>query len=666
MMLPTPRRRRLGAVLAVAVAATLSACFGDSCDGSPTETPPPPPPLTHEPAPLPPAPMREIVFAAQDDSTQLDVFGMHPDGTGVVQITNRIADEAPISVGSGGQAILEGVVDSASHYVAILNADGTNRRTVKIAGYGDLYYPRISRDGSFFVFAYVVSSNEYGIGRANVDGTGVRSLVTLSGVIYAAAVSPDGTQIAFANGPGGYSPTDLLLLKANGDVVRLVSGTVQVSSISWAPGGSIVYFTAGSPSGHDGEIYSVTADGKTVAQITHTLDDETDVDVSPDGKWLIAQGGTHFYLMGADGSNRKDITPAGVSGIFFPRWRANPSVAPQLTRVTVTPPSSTVDVGQTQSFTATALDQDGQPMSGAGSPTWSSSDPSVATIDAAGTAKALKAGSTTISATIAGKSGSATLTVEASVASVEVSPDSVSLAVGGSQAFTATPLDAAGQPLSGRAAATWASSDPSVATISASGVVQAQKAGAATITATIEGHSGTARVVVTPAGTSYAGTLYPGNRVTLKRLASGGIDTLTEVVFAGDHEPTGDKELEGFVHYDLSAIPAGAQVSAANLSVSQDPNGPPGDPFSLGALYVERATAEVLEETAVPSDAIVVANSTIETPVTVDVAPLIRAAIAAGQTDLILRFRFEKLQNDNGQFDLGLFNPAEIQLTYTK
>jgi hypothetical protein len=82
------------------------------------------------------------------------------------------------------------------------------------------------------------------------------------------------------------------------------------------------------------------------------------------------------------------------------------------------------------------------------------------------------------------------------VASVEVSPDSASVAVGETVQLTATPRDAEGQPLSGRTV-TWATSAPPVATVSSTGLVTGVGAGTATITATSEGIHGTSSVTVT-------------------------------------------------------------------------------------------------------------------------------------------------------------------------
>ena len=83
----------------------------------------------------------------------------------------------------------------------------------------------------------------------------------------------------------------------------------------------------------------------------------------------------------------------------------------------------------------------------------------------------------------------------APVTSVMVTPTSASVLQGQTLQLTATIKDSAGNVLSGRAV-TWTSSDASVATVSSSGLVRAVATGSVTITATSEGRSGTAAIVV--------------------------------------------------------------------------------------------------------------------------------------------------------------------------
>ena len=81
------------------------------------------------------------------------------------------------------------------------------------------------------------------------------------------------------------------------------------------------------------------------------------------------------------------------------------------------------------------------------------------------------------------------------VSSVVVSPPAPSLLVAATIQLAAVTLDAAGNTLVGRTV-TWSSSNPAVATVSATGLVTGVSAGIAIITASSEGKSGSSQVVV--------------------------------------------------------------------------------------------------------------------------------------------------------------------------
>jgi hypothetical protein len=86
-----------------------------------------------------------------------------------------------------------------------------------------------------------------------------------------------------------------------------------------------------------------------------------------------------------------------------------------LTNIAVTPANPTILAGGAQPFTATGTYSDGSTQNITRQATWNSSSPAVATINTSGLATAAAAGSTTISATLAGKSGSSVLTVQTPV-----------------------------------------------------------------------------------------------------------------------------------------------------------------------------------------------------------------------------------------------------------
>lgn len=173
--------------------------------------------------------------------------------------------------------------------------------------------------------------------------------------------------------------------------------------------------------------------------------------------------------------------------------------------VNVTPAAMTLtSAGQTQQFTASVLDQNGNAMAGAGV-RWSSDDQAV-TVSSTGVVTAMREGVATIRATSGGVTGTAGVTVIFAPTSVTVAQASLQFnALGVTQALTATARDANGGPLSG-ATFTWASSNTRVATVDASGLVTAVGNGTARITATSAGKSATASVTVAQATASVAVT----------------------------------------------------------------------------------------------------------------------------------------------------------------
>jgi len=211
-----------------------------------------------------------------------------------------------------------------------------------------------------------------------------------------------------------------------------------------------------------------------------------------------SQGGRHYghYRGSACGSFK-------VAGTSHPGQKSDTGnvtvtcTQPSIASVVVSPASASVPVGQTLQLTGTPEDANGNPLPGR-TISWSSGNSAVATVNGNGLVTGVAAGATTITATSEGTSGTAAVTVTSvPVASVTVSPATVSLQPGQTQQLTATPKDAGGNALSGRMV-TWASGSTAVATVSGSGLVSGVAAGSATITATSEGKSGSASVTVTP------------------------------------------------------------------------------------------------------------------------------------------------------------------------
>jgi uncharacterized protein YjdB len=175
---------------------------------------------------------------------------------------------------------------------------------------------------------------------------------------------------------------------------------------------------------------------------------------------------------------------------------ASLSLTQRAEMVTVTPDAATLEsLGETVQLTATASDAEGNTIADKVF-TWESSDESVATVSDSGLVTAVANGTATITATVDGVSGSATITVAQVAATVEVTPDTATLeSIGETVQMTAVASDANGNTIADKTF-TWTSSDDSVATVSDSGLVTAVATGSATITATVDGVSGTVLLTV--------------------------------------------------------------------------------------------------------------------------------------------------------------------------
>ncbi len=177
--------------------------------------------------------------------------------------------------------------------------------------------------------------------------------------------------------------------------------------------------------------------------------------------------------------------------------------------------------------------------------------------------------------------------VPAPVASVVLSPATVSVAAGSTVQLTATPRDSAGTALSGRTVS-WASSNGGVATVSGAGVVTGVTAGAATVTATSEGKSGTATVTVTAPLTTVTN---PGTVTDLR--VAGVADTGVTLAFTEVTNGGG-----GAASYDVRVVPGTSLTWGASApSVSRGTCATPVAGTTVGAqrsctvLGLARSTA---------------------------------------------------------------------------
>ena len=165
-----------------------------------------------------------------------------------------------------------------------------------------------------------------------------------------------------------------------------------------------------------------------------------------------------------------------------PQPPPQPPVQPVPTRITITPSKHTLNaVGQTVRLTALVQDQNNNTLTGA-VVTWSSGNPAVATVNNQGLVTAVMNGTAMITARSGTASTSITVTVMQTAGTITIEPMTATLmALGETVQLAATVLDQNSQPVAD-AVVTWSSSDETVATVNAEGLMTGVGNGTATIT----------------------------------------------------------------------------------------------------------------------------------------------------------------------------------------
>ena len=178
--------------------------------------------------------------------------------------------------------------------------------------------------------------------------------------------------------------------------------------------------------------------------------------------------------------------------------------------------------------------------------TWTSSHPSVATVDANGTVHAVAAGDATITATAGDKTATCTVRVSEvktiAVTSVTLTSSELTLVVGEADVTLTCkvlPDDADDKTV------TWTSSHPAVATVDATGTVHAVAAGEATITAKAGEQTATCKITVinpratiTTEPTANTVDITAGSPVKLVTAGEASGGTMMYIVTTTDTRPT--------------------------------------------------------------------------------------------------------------------------------
>ncbi|MBC7093899.1 Ig-like domain-containing protein, partial [Candidatus Bipolaricaulota bacterium] len=174
-----------------------------------------------------------------------------------------------------------------------------------------------------------------------------------------------------------------------------------------------------------------------------------------------------------------------------------------LESITVSPNFLNLLVGQTQQLTVTAQMSDGSSQDVTTQASYTSSNSSIASVSQSGQVTANSAGAATISVSYQGKTASVSVLVSVPVVIVEdltVQPNPVSLSVGETQQLTVVARYSDGTAKDVTGSALYTSNNPSVAAVSAGGLVTGVAPGSTALAVAYGGRSAVVAVSVGAGG----------------------------------------------------------------------------------------------------------------------------------------------------------------------
>ena len=261
---------------------------------------------------------RQIAFLSRRGESTFDLDVVNADGSGQRTLIHGATREPPSWSPDGRKIVFESLRDNGVYTV---NADGRGRQRLA----RDSKDPAWSPDGR--TIAFFSGAKIY---LMNADGSEHRPLTRPQADVRDLAWSPDGRKLAFLQGRGGCGPGchDLYVVDSDGSGLRNLTAKLAVgirldldpaSDPAWSPDGQMIAFAfrcrprCGLNPGVGEPIYVVKADGSRLRNLTpKPIGAYADPAWSPDGRKIAfvsdRNGNSEVYVMNANGKGQRNLT----------------------------------------------------------------------------------------------------------------------------------------------------------------------------------------------------------------------------------------------------------------------------------------------------------------------------------------------------------------------
>ncbi len=224
-----------------------------------------------------------------------------------------------------GKLVITEKDDNSS--IAVLDADGTNKKRIFNAEGGSAFYPNWSADGERVAFGYGGFFQDRKTQGAKImmvkrDGTGLKDLTDGKPNAGFPSFSPDGKNIVFR--VFGTDQHGLRIMNIEDHSVKVLTNDYD-NLPDWSPDGKKILFTRK----HDGnnfDIFTIDPDGTGLKQLTTLPTNDAHAVWTADGKQIMWNSGEYgfkeeaalsdntfqpygvIFIMNADGTNKRPLT----------------------------------------------------------------------------------------------------------------------------------------------------------------------------------------------------------------------------------------------------------------------------------------------------------------------------------------------------------------------